>query len=199
MNRHPQKKGGWEDDVSYSTRWFWASMSAFEGVINVDIASTPPLLPQKLTRKTWKSMVGRCISFWRYTFFFILFRGHVSFRGCTFGRSPFSKENPSNVVSQCTDSHQSFCSTKTNEGKKLVKRDDTRQIYRWICEYPTTIPLQCSGIYQNWLAWFPLYISVFFTHGLSLRQTHIVGWCWLDNGPFEDKLCIEHGDISLLS
>ena len=46
----------------------------------------------------------------------------------------------------------------------------------WICEYPTMIRLQCSGIriYQHWLARFLL--AVCFTGGLSLRQTKIAGW-----------------------
>ena len=35
--------------------------------------------PGKLTNVPWKSLVGRCISYWNSPFF----RGHVSFRGCT--------------------------------------------------------------------------------------------------------------------
>ena len=36
--------------------------------------------PEKLTNVPWKSLVGRCIPYWNGHF--LLFRGHVSFRGC---------------------------------------------------------------------------------------------------------------------
>ena len=81
------RTGGWEWFRS-ARLWCQTSLGAVkEDTKNEapNMARFPKLLPGKLTNVPWKSMVGRCISYWNSPFF----RGHVGFQGCTKMKSFF--------------------------------------------------------------------------------------------------------------